>query len=101
MDCPVTEPSPVPISKRLILINSISGVITQILTVGVFAWVIQYLLKRVPDDELAVLWLVMAVAMVLPLLQTVLIGGLSRFVTEAYAKNDLEGVTRIVSSQFP
>jgi O-antigen/teichoic acid export membrane protein len=39
--------------------------------------------------------------MVLPLLQTVLVGGLSRFVTEAYAKHDLAGVTRIVSSQFP
>jgi O-antigen/teichoic acid export membrane protein len=97
----VTESSKVVISKRLVLINSVSGIVTRILTVGVFAWVIQYLLKRVPEEELALLAIVSSLAMALPLLQIILTGGLSRFVTEAYARNDLRGVTRIVSSQFP
>jgi O-antigen/teichoic acid export membrane protein len=97
----MSEAKTVPISKRLVLINSISGIVTRVLTVGVFAWVIQYLLKRVPEEELELLAIVTSLAMVLPLLQTVLTGGLSRFVTEAYAKGDLAGVTRIVSSQFP
>ena len=51
----MSEIKTVPISKRLVLINSISGVATRVLTVGVFAWVIQYLLKRVPEEELALL----------------------------------------------
>ncbi len=97
----MSEPKPVPISKRLVLINSVSGLATRVLTVGVFAWVIQYLLKRVPEEEFTLLAIVTSFAMVLPLLQIVLTGGLSRFVTEAYARNDLAGVTRIVSSQFP
>jgi O-antigen/teichoic acid export membrane protein len=97
----MNEPRKVPISKRIVLINSISGIVTRILTVGVFAWVIQYLLKRVPEEEMAVFGLVSALAMILPLLQTILTGGLARFVTEAYARHDLAGVTRIVSSQFP
>lgn len=96
-----TEPSGVPISKRLVLVNSASGMATRVLTVGVFAWVIQYLMKRIPEAELELLPIVLSVALVLPLLQTILTGGLSRHVTEAYARNDLAGVTRIVSSQFP
>jgi O-antigen/teichoic acid export membrane protein len=95
------ESSPVLISKRLVLINAISGIVTRVLTAGVFVWVIQYLMKRIPEEELALLPVVMSVAMILPLLQTILTGGLSRHVTEAYAKNNLAGVTRIVSSQFP
>lgn len=97
----MNDANPVPISKRLVLINSISGVATRVLTVGVFAWVIQYLMKRIPEDELAVLPVVVSVAMILPLLQIVLAGGLSRFITEAYARNDVAAVSRIVASQFP
>jgi O-antigen/teichoic acid export membrane protein len=95
------EPVRVPISKRLVLINSASMIATRVLAVGVFAWVIQYLMKRIPEAELALLPIVLSLALILPLLQTVLTSGLSRFVTEAYARNDLAGVTRIVSSQLP
>jgi O-antigen/teichoic acid export membrane protein len=97
----MNHPVNVPISKRLVLINSVGNVVTRVLTVGVFAWAIQYLIKRIPADELAILPIVMSVAMVLPLLQIILVGGLARHVTEAFARNDLDGVTRIVSSQFP
>jgi O-antigen/teichoic acid export membrane protein len=98
---PMTNVDRVPISKRIVLINSLSAVLTRLLTVGAFAWVIQHLMKRIPEAELAMLPVVMSIAMVIPLLQTILTSGLARFVTEAYARNDLAGVTRIVSSQFP
>lgn len=55
--------SPVPISKRLVLINSASSIATRLLTVGVFAWAIQYLMKRIPEGELALLPVVMSAAM--------------------------------------
>lgn len=97
----MSDPIQVPISKRIVLINSVSGIVTRVLTVGVFAWVIQYLMKRISDEELALLPIVMSIALVLPVLQSVLSAGLARFVTESYANNDLAGITRIVSSQFP
>ena len=71
----MNKSNPVPISKRLVLINSISGIATRVLTVGVFAWVIQYLLKRIPEEELALLSIVLSLAMILPVLQTILTGG--------------------------
>jgi O-antigen/teichoic acid export membrane protein len=95
------EPVTVPISKRLVLINSASMIGTRVLTAGVFLWVIQHLLKRIPEAEMELLPIVMSLALILPVLQTILTGGLGRFVTEAYARNDMAGVTAIVSSQFP
>jgi membrane protein EpsK len=97
----MSSPTTVPISKRLVLINSISGVVTRVLTAGVFLWVIQHLMNRIPDEELQLLPIVMSIAAILPLMQVVLTAGLARHVTEAYARNDLESVTRIVSSQIP
>lgn len=91
----------VPISKRLILINSASAIVTRLLTAAVFLWVIRYLVQRIPDTELALLPIVMSVSMLLPMIQTVLSAGLARHVTEAFARNDLIGVTKIVSSQLP
>lgn len=58
-------------------------------------------MKRIPEAELELLPIVLSVAIALPLLQKILMGGMSRHITEAYAQNDLEGVTRIVSSQIP
>jgi O-antigen/teichoic acid export membrane protein len=97
----MAEPKNVPISKRLVLINSASGIVTRLLTVGVFAWVIQHLMKRIPEEELQLLPIVGSIAMILPFLQTVLTAGLARHVTAAYARHDLAQVTAIVSSQFP
>ena len=34
-------------------------------------------------------------------MMSIFTGGMSRYVTEAYARGDLAGVTKVVSSQFP
>lgn len=49
------QSNPVPISKRLVLINSASNLATRVLTVAVFAWVIRYLMHRIPEAELELL----------------------------------------------
>jgi O-antigen/teichoic acid export membrane protein len=95
------DPATVPISKRLVLINSASSIAARLLTIGAFAWVIQYLMKRIPEEEVQLLWIVSAFTLVLPLVQTILNAGLSRHITEAYARGDLLRITQIVSSQFP
>jgi len=43
----------------------------------------------------------MAVMVFVPLLTPLLIGGLGRYVTEAYARRDKERITQIVSTMFP
>jgi len=91
----------VPISKKLVLINSASSVATRLLNVSVMVWMLQYLLKRIDPDEYALLPVVMAVMMLVPLMTTFLTAGLSRYITEAYAKGDEERVTQITSTMFP
>lgn len=91
----------VPISKRLVLINSASAVLTKIINVAVLVWLYQYLLKRIAPEEYALYPVVMSVMAFLPLLTVVLTSGVGRYVVEAYAKGDEEGVTQIVSTMFP
>ena len=62
----MTHTSSVRISKRLVLINSASNVVTRLLTVGVFAWVIKYLMGRIPEAELALLPVRPSIALALP-----------------------------------
>lgn len=91
----------VPISKRLFLINSTSQILTRLLYVTVIFWTIQHLVKRVPPEEYALLPVMMALLLVIPLLQSLLSGGLSRYVTEAYAKDDQQRVTELTSTVIP
>lgn len=89
------------VSKRLVAINSASSVVAKIVNMTVLLWVYQYLLKRIPAEEFAVLPVVTAIMVFAPLFFSFFTGGISRYVVEAYAKGDFERVTRIVSSIFP
>ena len=82
-------------------INSASSVLAKIVNMTVLLWVYQYLLKRIPAEEFAVLPVVTAIMVFAPLFFSFFTGGISRYVVEAYAKGDFERVTRIVSSIFP
>ena len=89
------------VSKRLVVINSASSVLAKIINMTVLLWVYQYLLKRIPAEEFAVLPVVTAVMVFAPLFFSFFTSGISRYVIEAYAKGDFDRVTRIVSSIFP
>lgn len=91
----------VEISKRLVLINSASSLATRLLGLSVLVWLQPYLLNRVSAAEYALLPVLYSVLMFAPVVTTVLTGGLGRFIVEAYAKNDEERVTQIVSTMFP
>jgi O-antigen/teichoic acid export membrane protein len=86
------------ISKRLVFVNSVSGVATQVLNIAVLLWLYQYLLKRISTEEYALYPVLASLIALLPLLSTVLTGGLARYVVEAYAKGDERRVTQIVST---
>lgn len=91
----------VAISKRLVMINSASSLVTRMLSISVLVWMQQYLLKRIEPAEYALLPVVYSVMMFAPLVTTILTAGLGRYIVEAYARDDDERVTQIVSTMFP
>jgi O-antigen/teichoic acid export membrane protein len=93
--------STVEISKRLVLINTASGVLARTINVSVVVWLHQHLLHRISAEEYRLLPLLMSVIILLPLATSVLTAGLGRYVLAAYAKGDNRGVTQIVSTMFP
>jgi O-antigen/teichoic acid export membrane protein len=88
----------VPVSKRVMLINSASTVAGRVISAGVMVWVAQHLINRLPPAEYSLLPVVMGVLLVLPVLTTVLRAGLGRYVTEALARDDHERITEITST---
>ena len=91
----------VEISKRLVLINSISSVITRLINILFLVWIYEYLLERISTEEFAVYPVVAAIIVFAPLFSSLLTGGISRFVIEAYARGEMQRVTEIVSSIVP
>jgi O-antigen/teichoic acid export membrane protein len=67
----------------------------------VLIWLQPFLLARVSIDEYALYPVVMAPLVFVPLLSTILTGGLGRYGVEAYARGDNARVTEIVSTMLP
>ncbi len=91
----------VPVSKKLVIINSTSSLAAHLLNVGVLIWLQPFLLTRVSLEEYALYPVVVAPLVFVPLLSTILTGGLGRFGVEAYARGDRDRVTEIASTMFP
>jgi O-antigen/teichoic acid export membrane protein len=90
----------IPISRKLVFVNSLSGVIARIINVGLLFWLHRYLISRIPTDEYALYPVFVSMSMFLLLLKTLLSTGLVRYITEAKAQNDAERMERIVSTIF-
>ena len=88
-------------SKRLFSVNAASGLFTHLLQISVLVWVQQFLVRRIPADEYALVPLLGVVAVLLPMLSSVITGGVARFVTHRCATGDHEGVTAVISSIYP
>jgi O-antigen/teichoic acid export membrane protein len=91
----------VEISKRLLLINSASSVVTQLLQGMVLLWVQWHLLPRISAEEFSLYPLVLAAIGFIPLFTDILTAGLGRYVIDAYARGDEDRVRGIVCSMFP
>ncbi|RMF85674.1 MAG: hypothetical protein D6744_01075 [Planctomycetota bacterium] len=90
-------------SKRVMLVNSTSSVLANLINISVLVWLQQYLLKKssISDAEYALYAILMSLMIFLPLLSTLMTGGLGRYVVEAYARHDDDRVTEIVSTLMP
>ena len=89
------------ISKKLFVINSASSAATKVIQTSVMVWLYSYLLKRISVEEYSLLPVVMAVMAFFPLLTMVLTAGQSRFIMDAFARQDERRITEIVSTMFP
>ncbi|MEM9128177.1 MAG: oligosaccharide flippase family protein [Pseudomonadota bacterium] len=93
--------APIPLSKRLVLTNSASSVISRLLEVTILVWMYQYLLKSIPTEEFAIYPVVMAIMVFAPFFFSLFTGGLARYLIDAYAKSEFERVRSITSSVAP
>lgn len=89
------------ISKRLLAVNMASSVAAKILNITVLVWLNQYLLKQIGAEEYSLYPVTISIMAFGPLLSAILTSGLGRYTLNAYARDDDEEVTRIVSTMFP
>lgn len=89
------------ISKKLVIINSASSLITRLLSIFALIWVQQYLLERIAVEEYSLLPVIYSLMVLFPIFTLVLSSGILRYVTAAYADGREEDITQIVSTMFP
>ncbi|SEK69377.1 Membrane protein involved in the export of O-antigen and teichoic acid [Roseivivax marinus] len=92
--------SRVVLSERLVALNSASSVLARGVNFVVLLWVYQYLLRRIPAQEFAILPLVTALMVFAPLFFSFFIGGIVRYMVDACAKGDFVEMRRISASIF-
>lgn len=91
----------IPISKRIVLVNSVSSIAARILNVSVLIWLQQYLLDRISAAEYSLYPVVVSVIVFVPLATSILTSGIARYAVEAKAAGDRDRVTHIVSTMLP
>jgi O-antigen/teichoic acid export membrane protein len=90
-----------PLNKRLLLINSGSGVIERFVNLFIQIWLYQYLIKRISPDEYSLFPVLTALMVFIPPLTSLLTSGIARYTVEADARGDGRRVTEITSTIFP
>ena len=88
------------ISKKLVFINSCSGILTHLLNIFVLVWLQRYLLEHISTDEYSLYPVLMSLVVFLPLITSMFSGGISRYLVEAYARDEQDRITRITSTMF-
>lgn len=92
--------SHVEIDKGLVFRGSVSGLLASLVDFGLLLWVNRYLLRRISPNEYSLYPLVMAIMSFLMIVKGVLDVSNTRYVTEAYARGEIQEVTRISSTMF-
>ncbi len=92
--------SKVTISKSLVVINTISGLLSKGVNLAVLIWLQQYLIKRISAEEYSLYPVFVSMLMFLLIAKTVFTGGIARYLIAARAKGDDKKISEIVSSTF-
>lgn len=94
------SPSEVVISKKLVLVNSISGVVSKVISLSILVWLQQYLVHRIPAEEYSLYPVFVSIMMFLLVAKSVFTGGIARYLIGARTTNDNQKIVEITSSTF-
>lgn len=89
-----------PISKKLVFANSVSMAITKLLSITVFIWVQQYLLKRISPGEYAVYAIISSLVFLLPFITSALVSAGVRYMIYEYTRQEFIKMNRILSTSI-
>lgn len=89
-----------PISKKLVFANSISMAITKLLSITVFIWVQQYLLKRISPSEYAIYAIISSFVFLLPFITSSLVSAGVRYMVHEYTRRDFAKMNKILSTSI-
>ncbi|WP_406684192.1 hypothetical protein N1F78_00240 [Seonamhaeicola sp. MEBiC1930] len=87
-----------PISKSLVFVNSISMGVTKLLSITVFIWVQQFLLKRISSDEYAIYAIISSFVFLLPFITSALVGASSRYMVFEYTQKNYGKMNKVLST---
>jgi O-antigen/teichoic acid export membrane protein len=89
------------LDKRVVMINAASSFLSLFIQLAIVFWVNRFLIRRVSDDEYALLPTVLSIMIFVSMLRPVLTSGVGRFITEAFAQGKYGRITEIVSTLEP
>lgn len=89
-----------PISKTIVFVNSVSMAITKLLSITVFIWVQQYLIKRISADEYAIYAIVSSLVFLLPFITSALVSAGVRYMIFEYTRRDFEKMNKVLSTSI-
>ncbi|MFK7833705.1 MAG: lipopolysaccharide biosynthesis protein [Winogradskyella sp.] len=72
--------------------------ITKLLSITVFIWVQQYLLKRISPDEYAIYAIISSLVFLLPFITSALVSAGVRYMIHEYTQREFERMNRILST---
>jgi O-antigen/teichoic acid export membrane protein len=85
----------------LYAVNATSSVATRVIQLTVLVWTNQYLLRRIEPQEFSLFPVVMSLVFFADVFKNIFTGGLGRYIVEADARGDDDGVSSVVSSMLP
>jgi O-antigen/teichoic acid export membrane protein len=89
------------LDKRVVMINAGSSLLSLFIQLAIVFWVNRFLIRRVSDEEYALLPTVLSIMIFISVLRPVLTSGVGRFITEAFAQGKFGRITEIVSTLEP
>jgi len=87
-------------SKGRVAVNAASSLFAHVLNLAVLLWLQQYLLRRVSPAEYSLYPVMISVMVLLYMLRLILTSSIARYTTEAYAREDETGVTKVATTTF-
>ena len=92
--------SKVPISSKLVAVNTLSFIVVRLLHISVFLWVQQYLLHRISPEEYGVYQVIGSLFFLMPILNNIFTSSSSRYVVNYFANGEIDKAREVIFNIF-